>query len=192
MNQRGDKVTTTIPVEFLETRFTVDGKPQRGIAVIGSRKYIARDVMFRVLDKHEWLAPLNNPNGAVVISGGCEGPDQWVEKWMNTCPFAREQYSFMIIRAPFVNTAKGYFSRNQLVAQMANCIIAFIPQNQFRSGTWNTIRHFRDLGKRTYVVFDQNGEQWDRKWAENTNKPKDPFEEYGGLAPATNGGWAWR
>jgi len=160
---------TVVEVGFPGGRtFTVNGERQRGVAVIGSRKYTAKEVMFGILDKHEWLAPLNNPNGAVVISGGCEGPDQWAEKWMNVCPFARERYSFIVVRAASVNTTKGYFSRNQLVAQLANCIIAFIPRNQFRSGAWNTIHYFRERGdwsKKAYAVFDQNGEQWDRKWA---------------------------
>jgi hypothetical protein len=128
------------------------GKPV--IAIIGSRKYKNKTMMFEILDG---LLSVEKDVYS-FISGGANGPDIWAEEWCDLHDFEFKEYPILPGEHPF--------DRNSRVALAADCIIAFVSLNQFRSGTWNTISEFRKLDKRGYYVYDQNGSLWDRKWKE--------------------------
>lgn len=132
------------------------------IAIIGSRKYKNKMKMFEILDKMYRFNykgdPFEDREMYYFISGGADGPDTWAEEWCKLYNLEFKEYLILENEHPF--------DRNFRVAQDADQIVAFVNKNQYRSGTWNTIRHFRERGKRSYRVCDQYGDVWDRKWKE--------------------------
>ena len=137
----------------------MSGKKQT-IAIIGSRKYKNKTKMFEILDDlyslyYKWGSSIGMGERR-FISGGADGPDIWAEEWCELHNLEFKEYPILPGEHPF--------DRNLRVAMVADHIIAFVNRSQFRSGTWNTIRRFRERGKRSYYVYDQNGDMWDRKW----------------------------
>lgn len=134
------------------------------IAIIGSRKYKNKAKMFEILDRIHWAFPKSTWGISVetgpyrFISGGADGPDTWADEWCELHHLEFKEYPILKDEHPF--------DRNFRVAQDADYIIAFVNRNQFRSGTWNTIRHFRERDGGQYIVYDQDGKVWDRKWKE--------------------------
>jgi len=132
------------------------------IAGVGSRKYTNKVMTLQVL-RREYFEHVREfgRDLFIGISGGCPGPDIWFKEW------CKSQRIMFIEVLPADSSRNNYFIRNEMVAQIADELIAFIPRNQLRSGTWNTIRHFRELGNtKNYTVFDEQGEQWDREWSD--------------------------
>ena len=123
------------------------------IAIIGSRKYKKKKIMFKVLD-HIFL-PMNKKM-LYFISGGADGPDTWADEWCKLRGFEFEEYPILDEEHPF--------DRNKRVASDADWIVGFVNRDQYRSGTWNTIRYFRERKDGMYIVYDQKGWSWDRKW----------------------------
>jgi len=128
---------------------------RRVIAVIGSRKYLNKDVFNRVLN--ERFENIDNRR-IILLSGGCEGPDLWSKRW------SRNRSIPFIEVAPGQNDKDRFFERNSIVAEVADEMIAFIPSGQMQSGTWNTILYFRSKNVARYDVYDENGMRWDRDW----------------------------
>lgn len=132
------------------------------IAIIGSRKYKNKMKMFEILDKIHWAFPVWGVSIEMgpyrFISGGADGPDSWAEEWCKLHNLEFKKYPILEGEHPF--------DRNTRVARDADQIVAFVNKNQYRSGTWNTIRKFRELSEGQYEVYDQNGSLWDRKWKE--------------------------
>lgn len=128
------------------------------IVVIGSRKYRNRSMMRRKL-----YAELidNKEENIIVMSGRCPMKDS-VDNW--AIKFAKEYNFFPLEVPPREENTKHFFERNKIMAHYADKIIAFIPKNQYRSGTWNCISEFRKMGKSDYRVFDEEGKEWDKKW----------------------------
>ena len=127
------------------------------IGIIGSTTYYNRIMLYGKMSK---ILAQHNQDVA-FISGGAAGADTMGKDW------ARQQgprRSFFLDALPIRESNDNYFLRNSVIAELADELVAFIPKNKFRSGTWNTINHFRQLGKTNYVVFDEDGNQWDRKW----------------------------
>lgn len=132
------------------------------IAIIGSRKYKNKKVMFMVLDgmyRFDYMGnPLETKEMYRFISGGADGPDTWADEWCKLHDLEFKTYPILEDEHPF--------DRNKRVALMSDQIVGFVNKDQYRSGTWNTIRHFRERGKISYRVCDQKGDAWDRKWKE--------------------------
>ena len=129
------------------------------IVVIGSRKYRNYSKMIEVLDKE--IFDNNQIEDTIIMSGKCpmlESVDNWAIRWAES----RDYYPLLI--PPITQHRTEYFRRNKIMAHYADEIIAFIPRHQYRSGTWNCISEFRKMGKSNYMVFDENGNEWDRKW----------------------------
>jgi predicted Rossmann fold nucleotide-binding protein DprA/Smf involved in DNA uptake len=126
------------------------------IAIIGSRKWKDRERFMRYAGRELVRHIYPDPKAAIYISGGCEGIDTWAKE------AAKIQGVMFIEVSPGVDDGFHYFDRNEVVAYLADEILAFIPRNQYRSGTWNTIKHFREMGKKNYKVLDLDGEEWDR------------------------------
>lgn len=130
------------------------------VAIIGSRKYKNKEIMFRILDemyRFDYKGDLFKDTEMYrFISGGADGPDTWAKEWCKLHNLEFKEYPILKGETPF--------DRNKRVALMADQIVGFVNKNQFRSGTWNTIRYFRERGKISYRVCDQKGYVWDRKW----------------------------
>jgi len=125
------------------------------IVVIGSRKYRKQSMVYHVLDEEIIVRGLD----PVIMSGKCpmtDSVDNWAIFW------AENRGLLNIELEP---RDEEFFERNEQIAHYADEIIAFIPKNIHRSGAWNCISEFRKMGKTAYRVFDENGDEWDRKWA---------------------------
>lgn len=128
------------------------------IAIIGSSTWTDQRMIRDVLGclSEVWL------EDTVLISGGAPGVDTIAKSWAGG---SKSRITFIEVSPPRVNTTKEeYFFRNKIVATLADEIVAFVEGGKYRDGTWNTIRHFRDLGKPNYVVYDEFGKAWDRRW----------------------------
>lgn len=130
-------------------------KATQVIAIIGSRKYKNKEIMFAILDN---MFLSMSRKMIYFISGGADGPDTWAEEWCKSRGHDFEEYPILDDEHPF--------DRNKRVALDADWIVGFVNRDQYRSGTWNTIRYFREQYKDgLYIVYDQNGDAWDR-WKE--------------------------
>lgn len=128
------------------------------IVVIGSRKY--RD-MWKVLEVLlRDVFPGNLLKDTVIMSGKCPMLDS-VDNWV--VDFAQISNYYTLEVPARKNRKEEYFKRNLIMAHYADEIVAFIPRGQLKSGAWNCISEFKKLGKTDYRVFDENGDQWDRK-----------------------------
>ena len=123
------------------------------IAVIGSRKYKNKKIMFEILDK--MFSPMDKKM-LYFISGGADGPDTWADEWCELRGYEFEEYPILKGETPF--------DRNTRVALDADWIVGFVNLDQYRSGTWNTISTFRKRKDGMYIVYDQHGIVWDRRW----------------------------
>jgi len=126
-------------------------------AIVGSSSWAWQKKMFDVLDRisKDW------PKDTILISGGAVGVDTLAKFWTRS----RTRFTFIEVLPTLIHpTKEEYFFRNKIVAALADEIIAFVEGGKYRDGTWNTIRHFRDLGKPDYVVYDEFGNAWDRRW----------------------------
>ena len=131
----------------------------RTIVVIGSRKYRNKEMMENILNRRVLI--FRSTKNTLIISGKCpmeDSIDNWAVAW------AKENFYYDIEIPPKINDKSGYFRRNKIMAHYADEIIAFIPRNQYRSGTWNCISEFRKMGKTDYKVVDEEGKEGDRQW----------------------------
>lgn len=127
------------------------------IAIVGSTTRASQQTVFGVLDRlsKDWS------EDTILISGGAVGVDTLAKFWTRS----RTRFTFIEVLPTLIHpTKEEFFFRNKIVATLADEIIAFVARGKYRDGTWNTIRHFRDLGKQDYVVYDEFGGTWDRRW----------------------------
>jgi len=122
------------------------------------------------------LIELVCPNKDIVVSGRSprndyDNVDIWAEEWANIfCKIPP------IIHPAKEFTSNGFFARNKLVADDSDFLICFINRGQYKSGTWNTIKHFTRKGGKEYgedwFIYDEDGKEWQgselprqyRKW----------------------------
>lgn len=112
------------------------------VCICGSRLIKKYSDVGPVLDKHFASLPISE-----VVSGGCKGPDLLAETWAvkNNIPIKRfnaewDKYGI-----------SAGFKRNVLMADYADEIIAFMPENIDTKGTSHTIRLAQKQGKKVYV-----------------------------------------
>lgn len=121
-------------------------KKKLRIAIIGSR---------RRLDKEKVEALVNElPDNAVIISGGCRGPDLWA------AGAARSRGLEVIEHLPkkidpnasYFEVVQTYYDRNLLIAEDAVDGIFAFPSEDRRGGTENTLKYAKKL-KRKIVLL---------------------------------------
>ena len=135
------------------------------LGIIGSRKY----PMNKETHVHYLTYMLGRVMGSdgevedhhVVVSGHClNSPDMWAEIFA-------ERFGLFSKIFPASEFGNDYFLRNWFVADYSDSLVAFIPRGQVKSGAWNTISQFLDMGKTDVLVLDENGESWMQQWAQD-------------------------
>lgn len=126
------------------------------IVIIGSREFRNKQLMEDILDSRKW--PVDS---IIIMSGKCpelDSVDNWAINWAE-----RRGYYTLEVPSRF-NVTEYFFERNKIMAHYADAIVAFVPKNKLRSGVKNCISEFRKLGKSNYIIFDEDGSQWDWTW----------------------------
>jgi hypothetical protein len=109
------------------------------VAVVGSRRRLDREAVVAAVRA---LQP-----GAVIVSGGCEGPDQWAAAAARSqgLPVVEHLPDTAGCRQRFEFT-RAYYGRNQKVVDDCDQVIAFVAADR-KGGTEDTIRRARKAGK---------------------------------------------
>lgn len=109
------------------------------IAIVGSRRYTNKGAVTAFVQ--------DLPADSVVISGACEGPDQWAAE------AARARDLQVIEHKPDLTGCvqrfeytKRYHARNQVVADDCETMAAFVAPDR-KGGTEDTIRRAKKAGK---------------------------------------------
>ena len=121
------------------------------IGVVGNRSGISQVIVRHKLDL---LLEKYPEEPITIVSGGAAGVDSYAEQWASHAGIKR------IIYKARENNRIEYFKRNGQIAEKSDIIIAFIKKHKLRSGTWNTIKQFIDMGKTDYTVYDEAGKIW--------------------------------
>jgi hypothetical protein len=109
------------------------------VAVVGSRKRKDRGAIVALVNAL--------PAGSVVVSGKCEGPDQWAAE------AARARGLEVLEFEPDLSGCKQrfeytkrYYERNQRVVDACDRVAAFVAPDR-KGGTEDTIRRAEKAGK---------------------------------------------
>ncbi|WP_439618320.1 SLOG family protein [Shinella sp.] len=109
------------------------------VAIIGSRERTDQDAVI--------AAVRNLPDGTIVVSGGCEGPDTWATH------AARARGLAVVEHLPDLTGCKkrheyteAYYARNRAVVADCDRIIAFVSAAR-KGGTEYTIKQGLKAGK---------------------------------------------
>ena len=86
-----------------------------------------------------------------IISGGAGGVDSFAKIYAATNGINYKEFK------PNINepSPERYFNRNRKIAEECDILIAF-DMKMGHSGTKNTIRHAKELGKEIIVISSQN------------------------------------
>ena len=143
----------------------------RKIGVVGSGLYKNKSFFIKVLNRdidkendiivsgHSPRNKIYDGNGKVI---GYDNIDLWAELWANdNCKIEP------IIHPSYGYTSDSFFARNKLIAEELNKkedeLRAFIPQGLYKSGTWNTIKHFANLyddWNKRLIIYNEFGGVW--------------------------------
>lgn len=133
------------------------------IAVVGSGKYKPKRIVIEILESKI------DKNRDVIVSGHSPRNTKEGDEKGNNVDIWAEEWAFEnckhdpIIHEAKTNDRNGYFARNKLVAQDSDVVFAFINKDQYRSGTWNTIKWFSqkpNFRLEKLKVYDQYGKLW--------------------------------
>lgn len=104
----------------------------------------------------------------IIVSGRSprkhgQNIDIWAERWSEkNCV-----HDPIIYPCKDLNDRMSYFHRNKLIAYELtganDQMWAFIPKGKYRSGTWNTIKHFADRfydWNKKLHIYDEYGNIW--------------------------------
>lgn len=107
----------------------------RRVAIIGSRQRTDRETVTRLVRN---LGP-----GVIVVSGGCEGPDQWAAEEARAIGLEVVEHlpDLSECRQRFEFT-KRFYERNQRVVEDATEVFALVAPNR-KGGTEDTIKRAR-------------------------------------------------
>ena len=127
------------------------------LAVIGSRTFSNRDLLFKCLD------PLKDKIGCVV-SGGSIGADRLAEAWADDRGLPKKIFpadwgnldAFGAVVRTHAKTGKPYnvlagFDRNKDIIDFADVVLAFWDGKS--KGTANSIKLAQDQGKPVKIVY---------------------------------------
>jgi predicted Rossmann fold nucleotide-binding protein DprA/Smf involved in DNA uptake len=114
------------------------------VAIIGSRRRKDRDAVVAAVQA---LQP-----GTIVVSGGCEGPDEWAADAARHAGLAVVEHlpDTAGCRRRFEFT-KAYYARNQLVANDCDRVVAFVAPDR-KGGTEDTIKRALKAGKPVEIL----------------------------------------
>ena len=109
------------------------------IAIIGSRKRSDRSAVAAA------VAAL--PQDAIVVSGGCQGPDEWAaaEARLRGLPVVEHLPDLGGCRQRFEYT-RAYYARNQRVVDDCDRVIAFVSPDR-KGGTEDSLKRAAAAGK---------------------------------------------
>ncbi len=109
------------------------------VGVIGSRKFPSPDPV------KYFISVL--PQGSIIISGGCSGPDLWAEEAARAVGF---EVSIFLPNLPAKGSPRhkfteAFYARNRLIAENSDIIHAFVSPDR-KGGTEYTIKHAKKIG----------------------------------------------
>jgi len=119
------------------------------VGAVGNRVGIPREVVVSVLDKI--TESLEN---CCFVSGGAVGVDTYVED------YCKERGIEIEVIYEKEKNRESYFERNKKIAELSEVLICFICGSRKRSGTLNTLKHFLDMGKSAFSIYDEFGNLW--------------------------------
>lgn len=127
------------------------------VGVVGSGEYINKDI---VLHKLNCLIDVKED---IIVSGHSprnkyNNVDIWAEDWANE--FCQNE---PIIHPAEEFNKKEFFLRNKKIAIEVEKLLVFINRHQFKSGAWNTVKHFinkKDFKYSDLIIYDQYGKLW--------------------------------
>jgi hypothetical protein len=135
------------------------------IGIIGSGNYRNKDFVLKTLKKDI------NVKNDIIVSGHSprvpyktltneikyDNVDIWAEDW------AKENCRYPpVIFNPEKLDSEHFKKRNNQIAEKVKKLICFIPYNQYRSGTWNTINEFLKMGKNIEDIYIYD--EFERLW----------------------------
>ncbi len=109
------------------------------VAIVGSRRRSDRAAVAALVNE---LEP-----GTVVVSGACEGPDQWAVEQARArgLPVLEFEPNLSGCQKRYEFT-KRYYARNQRIVDACDRVVAFVAPNR-KGGTEDTIRRAIAAGK---------------------------------------------
>lgn len=124
-------------------KFLKNIKSGTWVAVIGSRSVKDENIVFSVLDR-------NKNKIALIVSGGCNGPDTFAENWAR-----KNGVPIIVFNAnwrPDANTFdKGAgFKRNRTIIENCDAVLAF--WDGISEGTKNSIDIANQLNKKLIII----------------------------------------
>ncbi len=123
------------------------------LAIVGSREFTDYLQFRRALEPYRILSFTNDTKWWIeeVVSGGARGADAMAAQWCRA-ELRKEPTIFEAKwrREDGSKDPLAGFARNSLIAEHADCCIAFWDMNS--NGTLDTIEKFRKLGKPVLIV----------------------------------------
>ncbi|MFZ1109913.1 MAG: hypothetical protein WAN43_16380 [Rhodomicrobium sp.] len=114
------------------------------IAIVGSRRRSDRETIA------SFIRAL--PAGAVIVSGGCEGPDKFAAEAARDCGLAVVEHlpnlSGCVARFEFT---KRFYERNQRVVNDCDRLVAAVAADR-KGGAEDTIRRAKKAGKPVTLI----------------------------------------
>jgi predicted Rossmann fold nucleotide-binding protein DprA/Smf involved in DNA uptake len=109
------------------------------IGVIGSRKF--------PFPKPVKLFVMSLPQGSVVISGGCSGPDTWAEEAARNAGFEVKIFlpDLPPNGSPRHKFTEAFYARNRLIVENSDVLHAFVSPDH-KGGTEYTIKYAQKIG----------------------------------------------
>lgn len=124
------------------------------IAVIGSRTFLDKDLLFKTLDMIK--------GKTVIVSGGAPGADRLAEHYAETVGLAKEIYKAewnnllhpeAVVRFKYGREydANAGFRRNKTIVDNADLVVAFWDGKS--KGTKNSLEYAKKMGKNVKVIL---------------------------------------
>ncbi|KKN57636.1 hypothetical protein LCGC14_0560080 [marine sediment metagenome] len=124
---------------------------------VGSGKFKDKEFVIKKLND------IINPEVDIIVSGHSprnkkNNVDIWSEDWANEFCWTKP-----IIHPADENNKKEYFRRNKKIAQDSDKLVCFINKGRYKSGTWNTIKHFvnkPDFNLNNLIIYNEEHKLW--------------------------------
>lgn len=134
------------------------------LGIVGSRSYTNKDRMKVVIEKY--IEKYGKDN-LTIVSGGCGSGGDFLAKelalemgvdYKEYPPIHSKHNSYCILPEENYNKpyqVSNFFARNSQIAEYVEHLVAFIVKGIKASGTQDTIRKARKLGKQVLVLEDK-------------------------------------